>query len=174
MNAEEQVADLLTPTLEAMGYDLVRLRLIGSQNITMQVMAERRDGVNMTVEDCELISREVSTVLDVEDPITDSYSLEISSPGIDRPLIKRSDYERYSGFEVKIEMRTGVDGRKRFRGKLLGLDDDLVKICLNERTFDLPVGDIQRAKLVLTENLPSRKCVKLFIQGRWQNKLLIG
>ena len=153
MNAEIQVAGLLTPTLEAMGYDLVRLRLFGSQTKTMQVMAERKDGVNMTLEDCAVISRELSSVLDVEDPLTEKYCLEISSPGIDRPLVHPSDYERYAGFEVKIEMGVAVGGRKRFRGQLLGIENDLVRIRLNERVFDLPVENILAAKLLLTEEL---------------------
>ena len=153
MNAENQVADLFSPTLEAMGYDLVRLRLFGSPKKTIQVMAERKDGVNMTLEDCAALSHELSSVLDVEGPLRDSYFLEISSPGIDRPLVHPSDYKRYAGFEVKIEMGVAVGGRKRFRGQLLGIENDLVRICLDEKIFDLPTEDIVRAKLLLTEKL---------------------
>ena len=153
MSVETKVADLLNPTLEAMGYSLVRVRLTGSQNKIMQVMAERVDEVNMTVEDCASISREVSNILDVANPVEESYSLDISSPGIDRPLVCRSDYDRFSGFNAKIEMVNTISGRKRFKGKLLGMKNNLVRICLEEGTFELPYKDIGQAKLTLSEEM---------------------
>ena len=116
-------------------------------------MAERRDGVGMTVDDCADISREVSAILDVEDPLRDAYDLEVSSPGIDRPLVRPVDFDRYAGFDAKIEMTAAIDGRKKFKGQLLGIDQDLVKIRLDEETYILPVSDIRRAKLLLTEEL---------------------
>ena len=152
-NVESKVADLVDPTLKAMGYRLVRVRMVGSQNKTMQVMAERVDEVNMTVEDCALISREVSNILDVVNPVEEAYSLEISSPGIDRPLVSPSDFDRYSGFDAKIEMVNTIDGRKRFKGQLLGIKDNFVRICIEEGTADLPFEGIKRAKLTLSDEI---------------------
>jgi ribosome maturation factor RimP len=119
----------------------------------MQIMAERIDGVGMTVDDCADISREVSAILDVEDPLREAYDLEVSSPGIDRPLVRPLDFDRYAGFDAKIEMVAAIDGRKKFKGQLLGIEQDLVKIRLDEETHQLPVSDIRRAKLLLTEEL---------------------
>ncbi len=153
MEKETRIGDILSPTLNLMGYDLVRVQISGSQQKTIQIMAERKDGTGMTVDDCADISREVSAILDVEDSLRYTYDLEVSSPGIDRPLVRPIDFERYAGFEAKIEMVAGIDGRKRFKGQLLGIERDLVKIRLDEETFELPVLDIRRAKLLLTEEL---------------------
>ena len=153
METETRIGDILSPTLNLMGYDLVRVQISGSQQKTMQIMVERSDRVGMTVDDCANISREVSAILDVEDPITGSYNLEVSSPGVDRPLVRPVDFERYAGFDAKIEMADAIDGRKKFRGQLLGIEQDLVKIRLDEETHELPVSDIRRAKLLLTEKL---------------------
>ena len=153
MEIETRIGDILSPTLNLRGYDLVRVQISGSQQKTMQIMAERKDGVGMTVDDCADISREVSAILDVEDPLRDAYDLEISSPGIDRPLVRPVDFDRYAGFDAKIEMVAAIDGRKKFKGQLLGIEQDLVKIRLGEETYELPVSDIRRAKLLLTEEL---------------------
>ena len=153
METETRIGDILSPTLNLMGYDLVRVQISGSQQKTMQIMVERSDRVGMTVDDCANISREVSAILDVEDPLTGSYNLEVSSPGVDRPLVRPVDFERYAGFDAKIEMADAIDGRKKFRGQLLGIEQDLVKIRLDEETHELPVSDIRRAKLLLTEKL---------------------
>ena len=153
METETRIGDILSPTLNLMGYDLVRVQISGSQQKTMQIMVERSDRVGMTVDDCAKISREVSAILDVEDPLTGSYNLEVSSPGVDRPLVRPVDFERYAGFDAKIEMADAIDGRKKFRGQLLGMEQDLVKIRLDEETHELPVSDIRRAKLLLTEKL---------------------
>ena len=153
METETRIGDILSPTLNLMGYDLVRVQISGSQQKTMQIMAERKDGTGMTVDDCADISREVSAILDVEDPLRGAYDLEVSSPGIDRPLVEPADFDRYAGFDAKIEMVAGIDGRKKFKGQLLGIEQDLVKIRLDEETFKLPVSDIRRAKLLLTEEL---------------------
>ena len=150
---ENKIGALLTPTLQAMEYNLVRVRLTGSSNKTMQVMVERKDEVNMTVENCAEISQEVSKLLDVSDFISETYTLEISSPGIDRPLVNETDFDRYTGFNAKIEMGIATDGRKRFKGQLLGREDNLVKIRLEEKTFKLPFENIIQAKLLLTEDL---------------------
>ena len=153
METETRIGDILSPTLNLMGYALVRVQVSGSQQKTIQIMAERRDGVGMTVDDCADISREVSAILDVEDPLRGAYNLEVSSPGIDRPLVCPEDFERYSGFDAKIEMTEPIGGRKKFKGQLLGIEQDLVKIRFDEETHQLPVSDIRRAKLLLTEEL---------------------
>ena len=153
METETRIGDILSPTLNLMGYDLVRVQISGSQPKIMQIMAERIDGVGMTVDDCADISREVSAILDVEDPLREAYDLEVSPPGIDRPLVRPLDFDRYAGFDAKIEMVAAIDGRKKFKGQLLGIEQDLVKIRLDEETHQLPVSDIRRAKLLLTEEL---------------------
>ena len=153
MEIETRIGDILNPTLKRMGYELVRGQSSGSQQKTMQRMVERRDRAGMTVDDCADISREVSVILDVESPLEDVYDLEVSSPGIDRPLVRPVDFERYAGFDAKIEMEAAIDGRKKFKGQLLGIEQGLVKIRFNEETHELPVSDIRRAKLLLTEEL---------------------
>jgi ribosome maturation factor RimP len=116
-------------------------------------MAERNDNAGMTVEDCETISHTVSALLDVADPIDTAYQLEVSSPGIDRPLTRRADYERFAGFEAKVDMARPVDGRRRFRGKLMGLEGDDAKLLVGADLLRLPLDAIARAKLVLTDEL---------------------
>jgi ribosome maturation factor RimP len=144
---------MLAPSLEAMGYSIVRIVFTGGRRATLQVMAERVDGVAMTVDDCAAISHSVSALLDVADPVADAYDLEVSSPGIDRPLVKAGDYQRFAGFEAKIELSAPHDGRKRFRGKLLGVEGEAVKLVVGEDAVLLPLALIQRAKLVLTNEL---------------------
>ena len=151
--ARDRVVALLQPVLEAMDFDLVRVMVQGTVNTTLQVMAERRDGGAMTVDDCAEISRAVSATLDVEDPLPGSYTLEVSSPGIDRPLVRSQDFERFTGFEAKIETTRPISGRKRFRGKLLGTTEAGVRIALGEGETELPFGEIHRAKLVLSDEL---------------------
>ncbi|MBV9815495.1 MAG: ribosome maturation factor RimP [Alphaproteobacteria bacterium] len=144
---------LIEPSLDAMGYRVVRVLLMGARRATLQVMAERRDDAAMTVEDCAEISRTVSALLDVADPIAGTYTLEVSSPGIDRPLIRPEDYDRFAGFEARIELAEAVDGRKRFRGRLLGRSGDSVRVAGADGEFTLPLAAIVRAKLVLTDDL---------------------
>src|SRR6185503_17913175 len=138
-----RVAAIAEPVVTGLGYRLVRVRISGLAGCTVQIMAEQRDG-SMTVEGCEAISRALSPVLDVADPVDRAYRLEISSPGLDRPLVRRSDFERYAGNAVKIEMAVAVDGRKRFRGQLLGVEGDAARI----RHDDAPDG--QSPDLLLT------------------------
>jgi ribosome maturation factor RimP len=150
----DAVGSLIEPTLDAMGYALVRVALVGAGRPTLQVMAERNDGVEMSVDDCAAISEAVSAVLDVEDPISGAYTLEVSSPGIDRPLVKRADFERFAGFEAKLETAQPVDGRKRFRGRVLGTNADRVRVRLDTgEELELPLDGIAKAKLVLTDEL---------------------
>lgn len=152
----ERVQELIEPALEAMDYRLVRVRLTGGSKAVLQVMAERVDDGEMDVDDCARISRALSPLLDVEDPIPGAYTLEVSSPGIDRPLVRRADFERFAGFEIKLELGTPRDGRRRFRGRLLGVEDDAVRLDLAGApgaSLALPLADIAEAKLVLTDEL---------------------
>ena len=153
MSLPERVERCIAPTVEAMGYRIVRVLLSGKQKPRLQIMAERRDGEGMTVDDCASISRAVSAVLDVEEPIKGAYTLEVSSPGIDRPLVRLEDFERFAGFEARVETNRLIDGRKRFRGRLLGVEGESVRIRVEDATADLPYVDIQRAKLILTDDL---------------------
>ncbi|MFG1345365.1 ribosome maturation factor RimP [Xanthobacter autotrophicus DSM 431] len=153
-----RVAAIASGVLGALGFRLVRVKVTNRDGGTVQIMAERPDGT-MSIDDCEAASRALSPVLDVEDPIASAYRLEMSSPGIDRPLVRRSDFVRWAGHEVKLEMTVPVDGRKRFRGILIGAEgDDAVVKRLDARadeedTVRLPVADIHDAKLVLTDAL---------------------
>src|SRR5438309_6727326 len=153
-----RVSAVAGPVLEGMGYRLVRIRISGESGCTVQVMAERPDG-SMQIEDCEAISRALSPVLDVADPVDRAYRLEISSPGIDRPLVRRSDFERYAGHLVKIEMAVTLSGRKRFRGTLAGVEGQAVRLHRDDTRPDedadtlLAMEDIAEARLVLTDEL---------------------
>ncbi len=117
-----EVERLIAPAVAAMGYDIVRVLLSGKQRPRLQIMAERQDGAGMLVEDCVALSRAIEAILDVEDPIAKAYELEVSSPGIDRPLTRSSDFERFAGFEVKLETSPPHEGRRRWIGRLLGLE----------------------------------------------------
>lgn len=154
MDKTAEIARLVEPTLQGMGYELVRVQFGGgSGRPTLQIMAERTDRRPMTVEDCAEISRNVSALLDVEDPLQDAYLLEISSPGIDRPLIRPQDYERFAGFEARLELARPLDGRKRFRGRIGELAGDTVRIIEPAGEVRLPLDQIHKAKLVLTDEL---------------------
>ena len=155
---EAQVAKIIEPEIEELGYRLVRVKLSGMNGLTLQVMAERPDGT-MSVGDCEKVSRAIAPVLDIEDPIENAYHLEMSSPGIDRPLVRRSDFVTWAGHMVKLETRQMIDGRKRYKGTILSVEgDDLImrRETVSEgesENFTLPVGEILEAKLVLTDDL---------------------
>ena len=153
-----KVAEIIEPAIEGLGFRLVRVRVTGDNQQTLQVMAERPDGT-MNIEGCELISRTLSPLLDVEDPIASAYALEVSSPGIDRPLVRPSDFDRWAGFEVKIEMAQMIAGRKRFRGRLEGFEDDEVRLWFKENdqadavVIGLAFENVASAKLVMTDEL---------------------
>jgi ribosome maturation factor RimP len=156
----QRIEGLIEPALTAMGYGLVRIAIQGGESRpTLQIMAERHDGVGMTVDDCAEISRTVSALLDVEDPIAGAYTLEVSSPGIDRPLVKRDDFERFAGFEARVETVQPVNGRKRFRGRLMGVMGDDVRLRETAKAGAeanetlVPLAVIAKAKLVLTDEL---------------------
>ncbi len=152
-----RIAAIAEPVLSGLGYRLVRVRVSGRDGMTVQIMAERPDGT-FTIEDCEAASRTLSPSLDVEDPVPSGYRLELSSPGIDRPLVRMSDFERARGHEAKVEMAIPVDGRKRFRGEIEGAEgtNALLRLVGAEgetQTVRLPVGDMAEARLVLTDAL---------------------
>ena len=146
---------IIAPTVESMGFELVRVMLTGGRRPTLQVMAERADGSGMNVDDCADISRTISAVLYVEDPIAGEYTLEVSSPGIDRPLTRLKDFRSYAGFEARVDMVAPIDGRKRFNGRLIGVDDaDRVLVETEPGVRQaLPFEGMARAKLVLTDEL---------------------
>ena len=153
MDGNERIEGLITPTIAAMGYEIVRVHLSGGRRPVLQVMAERLDGAAMSVDDCADISRTVSALLDVEDPISGAYNLEVSSPGIDRPLTRLKDFARYAGFEARIETKGLIDGRRRFKGILKGVTGETVRLEVEGGLAELPFGGILRAKLVLTDAL---------------------
>ncbi len=153
-----RIAQMIEPLLQSMGYNLVRVRLSGQNGLTLQIMAERFDGT-MTVEDCEQVSMAVSPVLDVEDPIDKAYHLEVSSPGIDRPLVRKSDFEKWIGHLLKCETSVIVDNRKRFRGKLVSANDIGFTVERDqpgygeELTVEIPYSALSEARLILTDDL---------------------
>ena len=154
MDTFDQIAALIEPSLRDMGFELVQVRLLSGSPPTLQVMAEPVDrGAVMTVEHCADISRAVSALLDVADPLPSAYQLEVSSPGIDRPLVRIGDFERFKGMEAKLETDTAIEGRKRFRGVLHGVTDDAVTIEFEGQLWQVPHAHIRKAKLVLTDAL---------------------
>jgi ribosome maturation factor RimP len=148
-----QVTELIEPTLRDMGFELVRVLMSGGQRPTLQIMVERGDYAPPTLDDCAEVSHAVSALLDVADPLPGAYRLEVTSPGIDRPLVRRADYERFAGFEARLETELPIDGRRRFRGRLLGVADDHVRLALPEGERSIPLNAIKKAKLVLTDDL---------------------
>jgi ribosome maturation factor RimP len=153
-----RLLELLDPVAEAAGYEIVRLRLMGGGVRRLQIMAERPDG-QMEIEDCTRLSRAVSEVLDAADPIEGEYNLEVSSPGVDRPLTRLKDFAAYEGFDARIELDRLAENRKRFRGRIAGVEGDNVLVDLEgeaEHTAHIPFGWIVDAKLVLTDDLMKR------------------
>ena len=150
---ERRVIDLIEAPLEAMGFDLVRVKLMGSTRRTLQIMAEPLAERAMTVEDCVEVTDAISPILDVEDPIKSAYSLEVSSPGIDRPLTKPAHFARYAGFEAKLSTTEPIDGRKRYRGPMKGMADGAVVIEIDGTDRRVPFEMVDEAKLVMTDDL---------------------
>lgn len=157
-----KVEEIITPSLDAMGYRVVRVRLTGGDDSpTLQVMVETLDSQvqqslddgGITADHCADVSRTISALLDVDDPIPSAYVLEVSSPGIDRPLVAADDFRRFAGFDARLEAQQPIDGRKRFKGKLLGLDADDIRIETDTGTFSVPVDNIATAKLLMTDDL---------------------
>ncbi|MBC8129180.1 MAG: ribosome maturation factor RimP [Rhizobiaceae bacterium] len=173
---EGSIATLLEPVIEQLGYRLVRIRLSQLNGLTLQIMAEKRDGT-MSVDDCEAVSRAVSPVLDVEDPISQEYHLEVSSPGIDRPLVRRGDFEAWSHHLMKLEATRLVAGRKRYRGKVVEVLQDAVRFerdqppAEEDAIVEIPLDAIGDARLILTDDLiaAALKADKAARKGRGEN-----
>ena len=149
---EQRLADIIAPVIEDLGFELVRVRLMSGKETTLQVMADNADG-GIDVDNLAEISTAISAVLDVEDPILDMYTLEVSSPGIDRPLTRLKDFELFEGYEAKIETHYLIDGRRRFKGILAGIEGDDVLINIEEGTIGLNFEWMSDAKLILTDEL---------------------
>lgn len=159
MSIEQRIEDMITPALLDRGFRVVRIQLQGTKTKTLQIMIEPVEGTSITVEDCALVSRTVSVLLDIDDPIHESYTLEVSSPGMDRPLVKKSDFERFAGSMVKIELRTPYEGQVRFHGLLKGIEGDIVKIetDLEKKVAEFAFSDIKKAKLIPDYEIPRLK-----------------
>ncbi len=157
MDLSSRVQQLIEPSIGDLGFDIVRVQISGKEKPAMQIMIEHKDGPGdrqgMTVEDCAIVSRAVSALLEVEDPVKGSYTLEVSSPGLDRPLVRIGDFERFQGHQAKIEVNRPLDGQRRFKGRLLGVEGDNVRILVDGVEVDLPHPDIHRAKLLMTDDL---------------------
>ena len=157
---DRRMAEIITPVIEDLGYELVRVRLMSGKNTILQIMADKPEG-GIEVDDCAKISTAVGATLDVEDPIVDEYALEVSSPGIDRPLTRLKDFENFEGYEAKIETTELIDGRRRFKGELAGTDGEEVLITIDEGTIGLKFDWLADAKLILTDDL-----IRAVLKGR--------
>lgn len=154
MQNKHPLEDLLEPVISGLGYETVRILTIGQANPTLQIMIDKLDGSEIVVDDCAKVSRAVSEVLDEADPIKDRYNLEVSSPGLDRPLTKIAHFKRFAGNEVKIETSVAVDGRKRFKGILKAVDDqNQIVVDVEGAEYVIPFDDIAKAKIVITDEL---------------------
>ena len=149
---DRRIAEIITPVVEDMGFEVVRVRLMTGKESILQIMAQKPDGT-IEVDECGKISTAISAVMDVEDPILDAYTLEVSSPGIDRPLTRMKDFDQWEGFEAKIETEELIDGRRRFKGILAGVEGDEILITIAEGTIGLKFEWLSDAKLVLTDEL---------------------
>ena len=154
MSIEKQLQALAEPSLSNLGYEIVRVRLMGGfGKRIVQIMIDRSDETPVSLEDCAIVSRQLSAVLDVEDPISGNYNLEISSPGIARPLVKERDFQRFLGFGAKVELEKTIRGRKRFRGRLVGCNRGIVSIETEQGEEELPISNIAAASLLLSDDL---------------------
>jgi len=149
----DRILAIVEPALAAQGFALVRVAMHGQARPILQVMIDRSDGADVAMDDCVAASRTVSALLDAADPIAGEYRLEVSSPGLDRPLTRAADFARYAGHEARVEMREAIDGQRRFRGRLDGFDGSVVTLTTETGTVSLPFAGIVRAKLILTDAL---------------------
>ena len=147
------IENLIEPSIAAMGFELVRVQFIGGGGNTLQVMVERQDRQPINVDHCAEVSRLISTLLEVEDPVANAYVLEVSSPGIDRPLVRIDDYARFLGFEARIETDGQVNGQRRFKGRIEGVNGDLVQLNCGDNEAEIPFREILKASLVMTDDL---------------------
>jgi ribosome maturation factor RimP len=151
---EARIADIVAPSLDSLGYELVRVAIMGRDRPTVQLMIDRADGEPIGIEDCETVSHHIGAVIDVADPMTAAWTLEISSPGIDRPLTRRKDWNRYSGHQARVELEMPDQGRKRLTGVVLGADDTTARLRLDDGSeMGVRLDNVRRAKLLLTEAL---------------------
>ena len=163
---EKKISAIISPIIETLGYELVRIRLVPGETSTLQIMADRKSG-EIDVEDCSIISRDISVLLDVEDPINGAYILEVSSPGIDRPLTRLKDFSNWQGYEVKLETYELINGQRRFKGEIYNIEKDNITLANNGKFIELSFELISEAKLILTDNLikdvlRNRKNIKAF------------
>ena len=153
MQKKHHLQDMLEPTINNLGFDLVRILTIGNINPTLQIMIERKDRKNMIVDDCATVSRAISAVLDEKDPISGKYTLEVSSPGLDRPLVNLENFVRFAGFEAKVETDTEIEKRKRFKGRILRVDNNNIILLMDDKEWSIPFDAVTKAKLLLTDEL---------------------
>ena len=154
MQKRHHLQDLLEPLINQMGFDVVRIITIGNVSPTLQIMIERKDRENIVVDDCAAVSRAVSALMDEKDPIAGRYNLEVSSPGLDRPLTALENFVRFAGFEAKIETDTEVEKRKRFKGRILRVDEqDNIILAMDGEEYAIPYDAVAKAKLLLTDEL---------------------
>ncbi len=149
----EKIEEMICPSIVGAGYDLIRIKFSDEHNKTLQIMIERRDRGLITVDDCAIVSRLVSPLLDVGDPVPNSYTLEVSSPGIDRPLVKVEDFERFVGFKAAVETKRPIYDRKKFRGLISSVIGNSIRIEINGKYVDLPFEEIRQASLIITDEL---------------------
>ena len=150
---EQRIEEIIEPAVQDLGFEIVRVQLSGNHNPRLQIMAEPIVGDIMTADHCATISRAVSAILDVDDPIEGAYTLEVSSPGLDRPLVKLRDFERFAGFDARIETFEAVDGRKRFRGRLSSVEGETITIEVDGTDVSIPYPLVRRAKLLVTDEM---------------------
>ena len=148
-----RITEIIAPVLESLGFEVVRVLLMSGDRPVLQIMADRKDGGQTSIDDCAGISRQVSAMLDVEDPISGAYELEVSSPGIDRPLVKLGDFDRWAGFDARLELVMPRQGRRRFKGRLIGTEDGHIKLDVDGDILAVAPADVMKAKLVLTDAL---------------------
>ena len=154
MYHKHPVEDIVAPIIEKLGFEIVRIQTIGNKNPTLQIMIERQDRKDLVVDDCAAVSRAISDILDEKDPIDGEYSLEVSSPGLDRPLTKPEHFTRFAGYEAKIETAEEVQGRKRFKGKIIYMGDDrVIHFDMDGESYAIPYDAVSKAKLILTDEL---------------------
>ena len=154
MQKKHSLQDMLEPVISELGYETVRILTIGQTNPTLQIMIDKLDGSDIVVDDCAKVSRKISEVLDANDPIKDKYNLEVSSPGLDRPLTKAEHFARFVGYEAKVETDESIENRKRFRGKILSLDaENNIHLEAEKQEYVVPFEAVSKAKLVMTDEL---------------------
>ncbi len=154
MQNKHHLQDMLEPVISELGYETVRIITIGQANPTLQIMIDRLDGKDIVVEDCAKVSRKVSEVLDEKDPIKDQYNLEVSSPGLDRPLTKPEHFARFAGYEAKVETDELVENRKRFKGKIISIDgENTIRFEMDGTAYAIPFDAVSKAKIVITDEL---------------------